>query len=144
MVVPGPQGARRDCRRGAGLRLASAHRIGLALPDRWMGDRDGRPGNCGGGPPPPRPRRMAVGPQWRLVRPVRPPRRRLAGRWIPHSAVVDWNICDRLWGRALGPSFSSTPASRAPDVGGEMRTLDAGVAEVTGRGAIDNPRSASL
>src|SRR2546426_1625317 len=36
MVVSDPQGARRNCRRSAGLRLARAHRIGLALFDRWV------------------------------------------------------------------------------------------------------------
>src|SRR2546428_14050422 len=113
MVVAGPQGARRDCRRGAGLRLASTHRIGLALLDRWVGDRDWRPGDCGSGPPPSHSRRVAVGPQWRLVRPVRPFRHRLARSWSPHAAVVDWNVFDRFWGRAIGPGLSPTQSSRA-------------------------------
>src|SRR2546426_8036947 len=126
MEVAGPQGACWDYRRGANLRLARTHRFGLALPNRWVGDRDRRPGNCGGCPPPSRPRRVAVGLQWCLIRPVRPPRHRLAGRWRPHSAVVDRNVRHRLWGRALGPGLSPTKSSRAPDVGGQMRTLDEG------------------
>src|SRR6266446_1686191 len=170
MVVSCPQGGRRDCRRGADLRLAGTHRIGLTLLDRCVGDRDRRPGDCGGGSPPSRPRRVAVDPQWRLVHLVRSLRHRLAWRRSTHAAVDDWSVCDRLWGRALGPSLSPTQSSRAPDVGGQGSMTDlerlglalvgfalavvvggvllglvgAWITKSRGGGAIDNPRSASL
>ena len=38
------------------------------------------------------PRRVAVGPQWHLVRPIRPFRHRLARCWSPHSAMDDWRL----------------------------------------------------
>src|SRR5207245_9014527 len=76
-----------------------------------MGDRDGHPGDCRGGSPPSRPWRVALGPEWRLVCPVRPSRHPLAGGGTPHSAVDAWSVHDLLWGPACSACGSLAKSS---------------------------------
>src|SRR5204863_9782348 len=76
-----------------------------------MGDRDGHPGDCRGGSPPSCPWRVALGPEWRLVCPVRPSRHPLAGGGPLHSAVVAWSLHDLLWGPSCSPGGSLAKSS---------------------------------